>query len=97
MASGVPLWTTCGTEPRPVWCAESWASVLQRMPCKEPSWVKVGEKRAALTYLFIVLFAAPKRFCLSVAHLRRHVCPGQSDNDRSGLSVTLESWHFLQL
>lgn len=46
MASGVPLWTTCGTKLQPVWYAENSALVLQRMPCKEPLWVKVSERSA---------------------------------------------------
>lgn len=42
--NGEPLWTTCGTEPQPVWFAENWASVPPRMPCKEPLWVKVRDR-----------------------------------------------------
>lgn len=44
MANGAPSWTTFGTELQPVLCAENLASVLPKMPCREPSWVKVSKK-----------------------------------------------------
>lgn len=43
--NGEPSWTTCGSGQQPAWCAESWASALPRMPCTEPSWVKVRERK----------------------------------------------------
>lgn len=44
MASGVPLWTTCGTDQQPALFAENSVLVLPRTPCRVLLWVKVSEK-----------------------------------------------------
>lgn len=48
MASGAPSWITCGTDQQPASFAENLALEPPRMPCREPSWVKVREKLLCL-------------------------------------------------
>lgn len=67
------------------------------MPCKGPSWVKVGENHqpccaAQEPSVEISVYRASRSFkkvLLSDAGVRRHVWPGQSDNESSGLLACL--------